>query len=313
MRFFILLTVLLTLLSCTREEVPVYYKVHHSPTSDILYAIDIDQNGHITIIGGYVWSRGISLQSDDDLATLTLDSFSNKGQFDLLRTKNNDLISVGNEGQLFQKTSHREPWKFHRLKNWDILHHVIETEHGYLASGGKSYEHGYIYLINEQFRIDTALYFGHEISEVVHITGQNYLSVGWGNIQRSSDGGKNWQLLPNEGDFYASCVFTDHLNGWIVGYNGSLLKSSDGGHTWQKSNAKISGNGYNSFRKIVQTDSNELIITGNKGKMWHSVDSGKTWIRMALPDENDIYDISKKPDGTYILVGSNGYVAEIRF
>jgi Photosynthesis system II assembly factor YCF48 len=313
MRFFILLTALLTLLSCIREESPVYYKAHHSITSDILHAIDIDHNGYITIVGGYVWSRGISLQSDGDLSTLTLDSFSNKGQFDLLRTKNHDLISVGNEGQLFQKTSHREPWKFHRLQNWDILHHVIETEHGYLAAGGKSYEHGYIYLINREFGIDTALYFGHEISEVAHITGQNYLSVGWGNIQRSSDGGKNWELLPNEGDFYASCVFTDQLNGWIVGYNGSLLKSTDSGHTWQKSNAKISGNGYNSFRKLVQIDVNELIITGNNGKIWRSVDAGKNWIRTALPDENDIYDISKKSDGNYIMVGSDGYIAEIGF
>ena len=90
-------------------------------------------------------------------------------------------------------------------------------------------------------------------------------------------------------------------------------KNKTSENRWQKSNAKISGNGYNSFRKIVQTDLNELIITGNKGKMWRSVDSGKTWIRMALPDENDIYDISKKPDGNYVMVGSDGYVAEIRF
>jgi len=312
MRFF---TVFLSILcfSCSKEEVPGYFKVYTTPTNDILHALDIDQNGNITIIGGYVWSRGISLQSEGNLTDFRLDSFSNKGQFDLLRTKNNNLITVGNEGQLFQKTSHHEPWKFHRLQNWDILHHIIETETGYIASGGKSYEHGYIYLINKQFRIDTALYFGHEISEVVQIASQNYLSVGWGNIQRSSDGGKNWKLLPNEGDFYASCVFTDPQNGLIIGYNGSLLNSNDGGNSWQKSNAKISGNGFSSFRKIVKTDENELIITGNKGNLWRSLDLGLTWVKIKLPDLNDIYDISKKSDGKYIIVGSNGLVAECIF
>ena len=310
---FILYLLSLTFLACSKEETPVFYKTYNPPTSDILHAIDIDENNYITIVGGYVWSRGISLQCDGDLTKLTLDSFSNKGQFDLLRTKNNELISVGTEGQLFQKPSFSAPWTFHRLKNWDILHHIIETENGYLASGGKSYEHGYIYLINEQFRIDTAIYFGHEISEVVHITDQNYLSVGWGNIQRSSDGGKTWKLLPNEGDFYASCVFTDALNGWIIGYNGTILRSVDGGESWRKSQAKISGNGYDSFRKLVKINKNEIIITGNKGKLWRTVDDGKSWQKIALSTNKDIYDIAKKSDGNYIMVGNEGYVAEIRF
>lgn len=312
MRFIILL-VFMTFLSCTKEETLVYYKSYILPTSDILHAIDINENDHITIIGGYVWSRGISLESDGDLTRLTLDSFSNKGQFDLLRTKNNELITVGADGQLFLKPSYQAPWTFHRLQNWDILHHVIETENGYIASGGKSYEHGYIYLIDEQFRVDTALYFGHEISEVVHITGQNYLSVGWGNIQISSDAGKTWKILPNEGDFYASCVFTDNLHGWIIGYNGTLLTSTDGGESWQKSQAKISGNGYNSFRKIVKINTKEIIITGNKGKLWRSLDDGKSWQKITIPTNKDIYDISKKSDGSYVLIGSEGYLAEIAF
>jgi photosystem II stability/assembly factor-like uncharacterized protein len=310
---FIFLVLFLYLVACNKDEPLVYYKEIDSGTKDILYAIDTDSDDNITVVGGYVWSRGICLQTTNDLSQIQLDSFSNKGQFDLLRTKKDELLTVGADANLFSKSSKQSDWKFHRLQNWDILHNIIETENGYLASGGKSYEHGYIFLINDQYRIDTALYFGHEISQVVRISKGKYISVGWGNLMLSYDSGKTWKLLPNKGDFYASCVFTSPLSGWIVGYNGSLLESKDGGETWHQSSGVISGNGFNSFRKIVQPEENELIITGNNGKLWRSLDFGRHWVKIHIPDDRDIYDIVKKSDGKYVITGSEGYLAELSF
>lgn len=288
------------------------YQEFDAESSDILYDIDIDKNGHVTISGGYVWSRGFMIDTDYRFGLMEKDTISNKALFYMLRSDNNHLIAVGTDGYIFERESVLKPWVFHRTTQWDILHHIIQTKNGYIASGGKSHGKGYIYLINQDFRIDTALYFKHEISEVKQISDNKLISVGWGTIQRSDDNGATWRVLPNDGDFYASVLFTSDLHGIIIGYNGTLLESNDGGNTWQNSKAEISGNGFNSFRKLIKIENGPIFITGNQGKLWKSDDNGKSWQYYRLDTKSDIYDIARAPDGHYVIVGSNGLLAKFQ-
>lgn len=313
MKLFAYLLLLIPIISCNDEDTLVKYTEIDTSTSDILYDIEIDNKGHITIAGGYVWSRGFMIETDQDLLDLKKDTISNKALFYILQTEEGRLVSVGTDGYIFAKEAPTRPWEFYRTSEWGILHHIIKTKYGYLASGGKSYGAGYMYHLNQNFKIDTAISFKHEISEVKQIMEDKLISVGWGNIQRSDDGGITWRILPNEGDFYASVMFTSAKHGIIIGYNGTLLETNDSGETWQKSQAEISNNSFNSFRKLVQIENGPIIITGNQGKLWKSDDNGLSWQYYKLNTKSDIYDIARGPDGDFIAVGSNGFLAKFGF
>ncbi len=313
MKLFAYLLLYITIVSCNNSEKILQYREIPLPTSDILYDIDIDNSGHITIAAGYVWSRGFMIETDQRLLNIKIDTISNKALFYLLRSDDGLLVTVGTDGYIFSRKSFLDSWIFYRTSHWDILHHIIKTKSGYLASGGKSYGTGYIYHINNNFQIDTTINFKHEISEVKEISDSKLISVGWGNIQRSDDNGITWRKLPNEGDFYASVLFTSETHGIIIGYNGELLESTDSGNTWYNSKAYISGNGFNSFRKLVSIANGPLFILGNQGKLWKSDDEGKSWEYYKTNSQSDIYDIEKALDGDYIAVGSNGFLAKFRF
>lgn len=310
MRLVLPLLLSMFLSSCASEEEYQTFRIIHTGTQDIIYDIDITEQGMLTAVGGYVWSRGIFLAGHVQEDTITSDSFANKGQFCLLRNSKGELLTVGTDGYLFSTADNGHSWKFHRLSNWDILHNIIETGSGYIASGGKSYEHGYIYLINPDLKIDTAMYFDYEISDIREAGNGRYIAVGWGNVRLSTDGGITWQILPVKGDFFASCHFEDALQGWIAGYNGTLLHTADSGDTWTEPDTDIKDNGTNSFRKITGFGNNELLIAGNNGRLWRSVDSGKKWTQYKLPTSEDIYDIMKH-NGIYYLCGSGGLLAEV--
>lgn len=308
-RQYLVLLAILLLCSCVKQEELGGFQRIPVATADDFYSLDVEKDGSFAAIGGYVWHRGIVAEGNAQSLVCTVDSFCNKGQFDLLRSRKNLLISVGTDGYFFSKPSGRKSWTFHRLSHWDILHHIIETPDGYLASGGKSYEKGYIFLINPSFSIDTVLYFGHEISEVIPVSKNTFLSLGWGTLQISTDKGHHWQRLELSGDFFASGHFQDSLQGIVIGYNGHTYHTRDGSLSWTKN--RVAGSGFDSFRKIRNTAIHEWWITGTKGRLWHSTDNGRSWRLSQLPVKSDLYDIATLNDGRYLVCGSEGLLAII--
>ncbi len=296
--------------ACTTPDDVVSFKTKTTGTSDIIYDLDITPDGRLTAVGGYVWTRGICVSGTATSDIMQVDSISNKGLFSLLRDSQGRLLTTGADGYLFTGSPGDPRWQFHRLSHWDILHNIISTENGYLTSGGKSYGRGYTYLLNRDLVIDTALYFDFEISDVKRVSDRRYIAAGWGNVMLSDDNGHTWKILPYDGDFFASIHFMDSTTGWIIGYNGTMLQTTDGGQTWHKPDIKIGGNGTNSFRKITGTDTRELIITGNLGRLWRSDDAGKTWQQYKLPTDEDIYD-AVIHNGKYYVSGTGGLIAEI--
>jgi hypothetical protein len=309
---FVLLTTMILCLGwvgCTSEEPPRTFTHYPLPTTDDLYRLSVQDNGDITAIGGYVWSRGIVVNADARLTAITVDSFCNKGQFDLLKTRRGDHICVGTDGYLFSRAAGKKEWTFHRLANWDILQHVMETPHGFIASGGKSYEKGYIFLIDSTYTIDTAMYFGHEISEVISLGTEKLLSLGWGTMQLSTDMGRSWQPLPVSGDFFASGHFSDAKKGLVIGFNGTLYATMDGGMNWKK--RTLPGAGFDSFRKLRNIGNQEFWITGTRGRVWQSKDGGNSWSAYQLDTGSDVYDVVPMQNGQYLVCGSNGFLAAV--
>ncbi|MBK9254560.1 MAG: hypothetical protein IPM42_03625 [Saprospiraceae bacterium] len=294
---------------CTKSADPKSSEIFSLHTNDLLTSIHIDNNGNFNILGGYVWSHCLLFEGKNP-SLLKGDTLSNKLLFDFQESADGTQFCVGVDGYLYSRTS--ENWNFHRLTRWDILHQVIPYPDGsVIASGGKSYEHGYIYFINKELKIDTSLYFDFEISEMT-VNASTMIAVGYGNIIRSVDHGQTWKFLGINGDFFASIIFTDSLNILAIGYNGTILKSPDKGITWQNISDKVPAAGINSFRKIRQFDNGDIIIIGNKGKLWQSKDKGTSWSYFSLDTKSDLYSIAEHQN-KYYVVGTNGFFGAFSF
>lgn len=56
-------------------------------------------------------------------------------------------------------------------------------------------------------------------------------------VYKSIDGGKTWNQLnaqPTYYEGYQYASFPNVLNGWVVGYDGSIIRTNDGGKNWMK-------------------------------------------------------------------------------
>lgn len=118
-----------------------------------------------------------------------------------------------------------------------------------------------------------------------------------------------WQWLNPlpEGNEFLDATFTDAMNGWIVGGNGSLLRTTDGGQTWQ-SQANILRTTPFLGLSIVFLDGQTGVISMNNGLLLRTTDAGFSWEllpRTAL----SLQKLRKAPDGSLWGVGSLGSIA----
>src|SRR5208282_966081 len=102
-------------------------------------------------------------------------------------------------------------------------------------------------------------------------------SVASGTLQRSLDGGRNWEniLRPNRPLLcYAS---RDH-DLWTGGQAGALFHSSDSGVTWVRVQPNIKSLHLSTDVTRIDLSSNSAIVlsTGNN-ETWSSGDGGNTW------------------------------------
>ncbi|MGH1362739.1 MAG: YCF48-related protein [Calditrichia bacterium] len=96
-------------------------------------------------------------------------------------------------------------------------------------------------------------------------------------------------------DSLTGVVFTDSLNGYIVGENGLLLITIDGGSSWTTGNIGISDD-LTSITVINDT----LFVTGANGHICYSVDGGLTWLPTITNTSETFYSAS-------FTSGTSGY------
>ena len=97
----------------------------------------------------------------------------------------------------------------------------------------------------------------------------------FGNIWKTSDGGKNWELLKTFewGDLVNDIFFIDENNGWFAGWDGVIANTADGGYmwTWQWYS------GDDVFYDIHFTDTQNGWVVGGDGLILFTTDGGNNW------------------------------------
>jgi photosystem II stability/assembly factor-like uncharacterized protein len=127
-------------------------------------------------------------------------------------------------------------------------------------------------------------------------------------ILRTTDGGENWTVLAG-----IRKKTTEKLNSIIavteniyivVGSKGGVFRSSDAGTNWDGVYLEntLPAENIREFRPDF------LAVTGYGGLLARSADSGKTWIRIALPVGNTFYSSIFTSDSSGTLIGEYGEI-----
>ncbi len=115
----------------------------------------------------------------------------------------------------------------------------------------------------------------------------------------------NWSVgLDNVPENLHSVFFTDDLNGYSVGENGSIRKTTDGGNTWGSQTSPVSG----SLRSLFFVNATNGVAVGDGGKIINTNDGGSIWAEQISGTSEDLKAIYGTDLNTRIVVGSAGTI-----
>jgi photosystem II stability/assembly factor-like uncharacterized protein len=129
-----------------------------------------------------------------------------------------------------------------------------------------------------------------------HTTGDGGTSYAYGEILRTTDGGRTWCIVYGDtagypSNYLTSVTFTDAANGWAVGgclqigippgSSAVILHTSNGGNTWkvQYTDAFHRSNDAQ-FQSVCFTDSNNGTVVGGS-RILRTTNGGESWARQA--------------------------------
>ncbi len=129
-----------------------------------------------------------------------------------------------------------------------------------------------------------------------------------GIIWRTTDGGETWRSRIVSGDpvfnihyFDSSHVLTSM--GDIDQAGAGFLRTEDGGETWSFENTTIWGE---PTTFAYRTESEGWVPMGIAGMCLKTIDEGRTWQQIVLPQQIPVYDISFPDQRTGFMVGHKG-------
>lgn len=262
--------------------------------NDILF-VD-DSTGYA--VGGAVWEQGIWLLTQNGGASWQLFEEGDKMLMAIDQDEQGNIYTTGLSGQLLKLDQDDRSWKelfqvyklFNAVDFWD-------EDTGVLL-GGAAFQIGYLYHFNEREKTDTLIEVEHEFRDVYYISKNEVFAAGFGRIWRSEDSGKNWSLIPVQGDFFHSIHFPTPEVGYIIGNRGTILKTQDRGVHWEvlRDSRSIGVEDF-PFQKIFFVNEEKGYIVGEQGLFWRTENGGIEWKQIQQApklDYSSIYVVNQQ-------------------
>jgi len=298
---FLLLFFLIFLSSCHKRNKD--FNVIETSSDFDFHSIELF-DGVLYATGGDVWSMSNIVQSTDGGNQWTVDSLCNKSIFDLYED-GAFLYGVGVDGYIFRGDP---DLTLFRTKHWDMLRGFTRTSTGSVAVGGKDFNKGWIYKINEALKtIDTTFAYDHELQDVAYGDDGVLVAVGFGIILQSHDEGLSWSKSNVTGDFYTSVAFNNDGVPFVVGNKGSIIYSDDKGESWSTIEGGHSPIGRNTSFRSVKFFGEMGFAVGERGSIWMTSNSGNQWTDISIATDLDLFDFEYLNDAL-IVVSENGNI-----
>jgi photosystem II stability/assembly factor-like uncharacterized protein len=271
------------------------------------------QNGYIA--GGNTWYNGYVLATHDGGNTWATDSVWYNQMYGVHASPDGKKVrAVGMFSRFLKKESTDLSWQPRPTPAGDIWLRDIAfvTENRGIAVGGGGFQNGHILLLDKNEKVLSWQIVAGELEAVCFSDTLTAHAVGYGTVIRSQDGGKTWVQNAIDGDFFQCVHFPTAQTGYIVGYNGSILKTTDAGTSWKKLR---DGNGIGvsdlPFRSVFFVDEKKGYIVGEGGIFWRTSDGGTTWHAIENFPKIDLYDVVAVKN-TGFIVGEKGKIFRFR-
>lgn len=85
--------------------------------------------------------------------------------------------------------------------------------------------------------------------------------------------------------------FENESHGFVVGAYGRILRTTDGGQTWKDKGPQLDNPRSFHLNSITQITGGALVIVGEAGQIFVSVDNGDTWERRESPYEGSLFGV----------------------
>ncbi|MBI2678516.1 MAG: transcriptional regulator [Candidatus Koribacter versatilis] len=138
-----------------------------------------------------------------------------------------------------------------------------------------------------------------------------------GDVFRSKDGGKTWQILKDVHgkSIRALALSASNPKVLAIGALDGVFRSEDGGETWQRISPVNHAEIKNIESVAIDPKDPDVIYSGTWHLPWKTADGGKTWqhIKQGVIDDSDVFSIiisRSDPQVVYISACSGIYKSE---
>lgn len=144
----------------------------------------------------------------------------------------------------------------------------------------------------------------------VALAGDTLVAVGHQGVILRSPDAKSWTQSDAPTSVMLNRVqFTDAQNGWVLGYDATILRTRDGGQTWTLAHQNPEAR---ALYDLIFLDAQRALAVGGYGLLMETADSGETWTA-----RDDVLTglgmhlnaILKLGDGSLLVVGERGLIA----
>ncbi len=305
MRFFSLLAVLVLLFAaCGKERVELLLQpLTVTSSGDKLWDLHFSDAQNGTVVGGKRYDYGLVCHTTDAGQNWQCDSLWD--EIVAYDEAPGIQACVAYQGRCFARYLPTDSWAEQQPPDVGFLNGVaVRQASQVLVLGGVNYQQGRSWFYDNVLSGTPLSQVGplfHELVDAQYINDSLVFSVGYGWLARSSDAGQTWQALDVQGDYFRAIHFPSPSVGYVVGYEGTILKTEDGGEHWKKlrnGNNLFSSNVQ--FRDVYFRDEQQGYVVGNAGLFWRTDDGGKTWQVVENTPDVDFSAVQ--------YVGGRGYI-----
>ncbi len=290
-------------------------KIESHTSTDRLNRIYFVNDSLGFVVGGQRFAQSTILTTRDGGKTwsYTNNAQADKGLYGITSTAEGVLYAVGFDGKLLKSVDGGKEWKFYQT--WYHPYHDLAfvSESKGIIVGGISFKTGNLSPIDSNGQ---SAYFdstAYELNDIEMVDGKYGYISGYGVVLKTTDSGKNWELLNIQDENFKAIKANGYDEAWTCGYNGSIHHTNDGGKTWERlrNGNDISRKRYH-LLDLVFVNQMEGYAVGEDGVMIYTDNGGRNWMEMDKFTNAHLRSIVALRDGSLMVCGDAGSLYRVR-